>query len=44
MKFIPVSGNTYPVKEQLKSLGARWNRDRKCWMVPADAGINSRRG
>lgn len=36
MNLIPISGNTYPVKEQLKSLGARWKPDRKCWMVPAD--------
>lgn len=30
----PVSGNTYPVKEQLKALGGRWDAARKCWMIP----------
>lgn len=29
-----VSGNTYPVKDQIKALGGRWNPDRKVWMVP----------
>lgn len=31
--LIAVSGNTYPVKEQLKALGARWNAEAKAWMV-----------
>lgn len=30
----PISGNTYPVKDQLKALGGRWDTDRKAWMVP----------
>ena len=34
--MIAITGNTYPVKDQLKSLGGRWNADRKAWMVPAD--------
>ena len=34
--LVAVSGNTYPVKERLKALGARWNADGKCWMVAAD--------
>lgn len=38
-KLIAITGNTYPVKEQLKALGARWNGDRKAWMVaPEQAG------
>lgn len=33
----PVGGNTFPVKEQLKSkCGAKWDRDARVWMVPAD--------
>jgi len=31
--LVAVTGNTYPVKEQLKTLGARWNGDLKAWMV-----------
>ena len=34
--LVAVTGNTYPVKEQLKALGARWNGDLKAWMVQPD--------
>ena len=34
--LIQITGNTYPVKDQLKELGARWNGDDKCWMISAD--------
>ncbi len=34
--LLPVGGNTYPVKDALKRLGARWNSNDKCWMVPAN--------
>jgi hypothetical protein len=33
---IAITGNTYPVKEQLKALGAKWNADQKAWMVTED--------
>lgn len=33
--FVAVTGNTYPVKDALKALGARWNASDKVWMVPA---------
>jgi hypothetical protein len=29
-----ITGNTYPVKDQIKALGGRWNPDEKAWMVP----------
>jgi hypothetical protein len=29
-----ISGNTYPVKTQLKALGGVWNPGLKGWMVP----------
>lgn len=29
--YVEVSGRTYDVKEKLKSLGLRWNGDRKVW-------------
>ena len=28
-----ITGNTYPVKEQLKLLGARWNKDARAWEI-----------
>lgn len=33
---VAITGNTYPVKDALKALGARWNADQKAWMVSAD--------
>lgn len=38
-----VTGNTYAVKDLLKSLGARWNPEAKGWMVPADRAEEARR-
>lgn len=35
-EFVTISGNTYPVKDQIKRLGGRWNAGMKCWSVPAD--------
>ena len=26
-----IEGNTYPVKEQLKAIGCRWDKDRRAW-------------
>src|ERR1017187_7209719 len=31
-----ITGNTYPVKEQLKALGGKWNRAAKGWDMPDD--------
>ena len=33
---VKISGNTYPVKDQLKALGGRWDAKHKAWMVPDD--------
>jgi hypothetical protein len=33
---VAITGNTYPVKDALKAMGARWNADAKAWMVSAD--------
>ena len=29
-----ITGNTYPVKDQIKALGGRWNRAAQGWDVP----------
>jgi hypothetical protein len=34
--YVEITGNTFPVKEALKSLGARWNAAKKCWTVRAE--------
>lgn len=31
-----ITGNTYPVKDQLRALGGRWDSARKAWIVPDD--------
>ena len=41
--LVAITGNTYPVKDQLKALGARWNPDSKAWMVPATQADVARR-
>ena len=33
MAQVAITGNTYPVKDQLKALGAKWDVDRKCWTI-----------
>lgn len=38
-----ITGNTYPVKEQLKALGGRWDAAAKCWLVPDDKAEEARR-
>jgi hypothetical protein len=30
----PVRGNCYPVREELKEIGARWDRETGMWWVP----------
>ena len=37
-----ITGNTYPIKDQLKALGGRWNPDQKVWMVPTDKADQAR--
>ncbi len=31
-----ITGNTFPVKDQLRELGGRWNQEAKGWDVPDD--------
>lgn len=33
---VAVTGNTYPVKDQLRALGGKWSADRKAWMMPPE--------
>lgn len=42
MTTVAITGNTYPVKDELKALGGRWNADLKAWMVPADRADQAR--
>jgi hypothetical protein len=38
-----ITGNTYPVKDQLKAIGARWNPDQKAWMIADEKAAEARK-
>ena len=40
--LVPIHGNTYPIKEQLKALGGRWNANDKVWEVPASLAAEAK--
>ncbi len=40
--MVTVTGNTYPVRELLKGLGARWNKAAGGWDVPEDRAAEAR--
>ena len=42
-RTVAITGNTYPVKDQIKALGARWNADKKAWMVPLGKADQARK-
>lgn len=37
-----ITGNTYPVKDQIKALGGRWDRGAQGWQVPDDQADKAR--
>ncbi len=42
-RMVPIDGNTFPVKDRLKELGARWDTENKVWMVPEALAATARR-
>lgn len=38
-----ITGNTYPVRDAIKSLGGRWNSDKKGWNVPDSVAEQARK-
>lgn len=42
MTRVPITGNTYPVKDKLRGLGGRWDPNTKAWMVPVDCAEQAR--
>ena len=40
---VAITGNTYPVKDALKSLGAKWNADEKAWMISSAKADEARK-
>jgi hypothetical protein len=41
--IIPIDGNTYPVRDKLKAIGAKWDAVRKCWMISQSKAMEARR-
>jgi hypothetical protein len=41
-KMVLITGNTFPVKDQIKALGGKWDADAKGWKVPADKADEAR--
>jgi hypothetical protein len=38
-----ITGNTYPVKDQLKAMGGKWDPNKKGWLVPDDKAEAARK-
>ncbi len=38
---IEVTGRTFDSKDRLKALGAKWNAEKKAWVLPRDADLSS---
>jgi hypothetical protein len=32
-RLVAITGNTYPVKDALKAIGATWNTEKRTWMI-----------
>lgn len=43
MSTVLITGNTFPVKNQIKALGGRWDADAKGWKVPAEKADAARK-
>lgn len=43
MQTTLITGNTYPVKEEIKALGGRWDAEAKGWRVPSDKADDARK-
>lgn len=37
-----ITGNTYPVRAELRALGGKWNPDAKAWEMPDDKADQAR--
>ena len=41
MTMAMISGNTFPVKDQLKKLGGKWDKNENAWFVPMDKEVEA---
>lgn len=43
LSYVPITGNTYPVKDALRlQMDGIWSRSKKAWLVPADRAEEAR--
>lgn len=42
MAEVLITGNTFPVKDQLKALGGKWDANAKGWRVPSEKAADAR--
>jgi hypothetical protein len=38
---VALTGNTYPVKEALKALGAHWDQEQRAWLIHPDKAAHA---
>lgn len=36
METVAITGNTFPVKDEIKQLGGKWDAAQKAWIVPKE--------
>lgn len=36
LELVPIRGNTYPIRSQLREMGGEFDRAAKVWMIPAN--------
>jgi len=41
--MVKITGNTYPVRLQIRDLGGKWNAGEKAWYVPEDKAEEARK-
>lgn len=39
--LIAITGNTYPVKDQIRALGGKWDAQSKVWLVSQDVAAQA---
>lgn len=39
---VRLTGHTYPVRNELRALGATWDAEKGCWYVPDDRAEEAR--
>lgn len=43
MNTVLITGNTYPVREEIKAMGGKWDSLNQGWQVPASKAVAARK-